>query len=144
VFFNEVGEHISQKGDGNAGGQKFMVAKDMRAQVRNSFKYNHCTVLGFTSEYGRPDMCATLIAASKLKLTDVTGFNPLSKDAEDVSSDEMKVLDDEIAAMKDEHIKVYIRTNTHIQWKSGTNIHYMQQEWQHNKSATHQHVIQNG
>jgi hypothetical protein len=38
-----------------------------------------------------------------LKLTDITGSKPLYKDAEDVSSDEMKVLYDKIAAMKDEH-----------------------------------------
>jgi hypothetical protein len=80
-----------------------MVAKDMRAQVHNSFKDNHLTVMGFTAADGRPVMCAIIIAASKLRLTDVTGFNPLSKDAEDVSSDEIKVLDNEISAMKDEH-----------------------------------------
>jgi hypothetical protein len=82
VFFYEVGETISQKGDGNAGGQKFMVIRDMRAQVSNSFKDNHFTVLGFTTGGGRAVMCAIIIAASKLKVTDVTGFNPLSKDAE--------------------------------------------------------------
>jgi hypothetical protein len=38
VFFGEIGKNISQKGDGYNGGQKFMAAKDMRAQVRNSFK----------------------------------------------------------------------------------------------------------
>jgi hypothetical protein len=80
-----------------------MVTKDMRSQVRNSLKDNHITVLSFTVADGRPVMCAIIIAASKLELTYVTGFNPLSKDAEDVSSNEMKVLDDEISAMKDEH-----------------------------------------
>jgi hypothetical protein len=100
VFFDEVEENISQKGDGNAGGQKFIVAKDMRAQVRNSFKYNHFTVLGFTEVDERAVMCAIIIAASKLKVTDETGFNPLSKDTEDVSSNDMKVLEDEIDHMK--------------------------------------------
>jgi hypothetical protein len=52
IMVDEVGENISQKGDGNAGGQKFMVAADMRAQVRNSFKDNHFTVLGFTAARG--------------------------------------------------------------------------------------------
>jgi hypothetical protein len=33
LFVDEVGENISQKGDGNAGGQKFMVETDMIAQV---------------------------------------------------------------------------------------------------------------
>jgi hypothetical protein len=81
VFFDEVGEHKSQKGDGNAGRQKFMVAKYMIAQVIDSFKDNHFTVLGFTAMDGRAIVCAIIIAASKLKVTDVTGFNPLSKDA---------------------------------------------------------------
>jgi hypothetical protein len=43
-------------------------------------------------------MCAIIIAASKLRLMDVTWFNPLSKDAEDVSSDDMKVLYEKIVA----------------------------------------------
>jgi hypothetical protein len=66
VMVDEVGEHISQKGDGNAGGQKFMVANDMRAQVRNSFKDKHFTVLGFTAANGQPTICAIFIEASKL------------------------------------------------------------------------------
>jgi hypothetical protein len=103
VFFEEVGGNILQKGDGNARGQKFMVARDMRAQVKNSFKDNHFTVVGFMAADGRAVMCAIIITASKLKVTDVTGFNPLSKDAEDTSSDEMKVLEEEIEKMKDEH-----------------------------------------
>jgi hypothetical protein len=48
-------------------------------------------------------MCAIIIAASKLKVTDVTGFNPLSEDAQDVCGEEMKALQEEINAMKDEH-----------------------------------------
>jgi hypothetical protein len=70
-FLDEVVENISQRGDGNARGQKFMVEKDMSAQVRNSFKYNHFTVLGFTSAGGHPVLCTIIIAASKLILMDV-------------------------------------------------------------------------
>jgi hypothetical protein len=92
MFFDEVGKNISQKGHGNAGGQQFMVLRDMRVQVRNSFKDHHFTVLGFTAADGRAIMCAIIIAVSKLRVTYVTCFNPLSKDAEDMSSDEMKVL----------------------------------------------------
>jgi hypothetical protein len=92
-----VGENISQKGDGNAGGQKFLVAADMRAQVRNSFKDNHFTILGFTAATGwGAVMCAIIIAASKLKVTDITGYNHLSADARDVSSGDMKQLEAEI------------------------------------------------
>jgi hypothetical protein len=100
---DEFGENISQKGDGNAGGETFMVASDMQAQVRNSFKDNHFTVLGFTVANGHPTMCAIIIAASKLKVTDVTGFNPFSEDAQDVCGDEMKELQEEISATKDDH-----------------------------------------
>jgi hypothetical protein len=104
VMVDEVGENISQKGDGNAGRQNFMVANDMRAQVRNSFKDNHFTVLGFTAANGHPSMCAIIIIAeSKLKVTDVTGYNPLSSDGQDICGEEMKVLEEEIHAMKDEH-----------------------------------------
>jgi hypothetical protein len=35
---------------------------------------------------------------------DMTGFNPLSKDAEEMSSNELKMLEDEIENMKYEHI----------------------------------------
>jgi hypothetical protein len=103
IMVDEVGENISHKGDGNAGGHKFMVAADMRAQVRNYFKDNHFTVLGFTAATGDPVMYAIIIAASKLKVTDVTGYNPLSVDARDVSSDDMKQLEAEIQSIKDEH-----------------------------------------
>jgi hypothetical protein len=80
-----------------------MVAKDMRAQLRNSFKYNNFIVLGSKTADGRAFVCTIIVAASKLKVTDATGFNPLSKDAEDTSSDEIKVLEEDIEAMKDEH-----------------------------------------
>jgi hypothetical protein len=81
---DEGGEHISQKRDCNAGGQKFMVVKDTRAQLRNSCKDNHFMVLWFTTANGHPTMCAFIITASKLKVTEVTGFNPLSDDGHDV------------------------------------------------------------
>jgi hypothetical protein len=84
VMVDEVGENIWQKGDGKAGGQKFMVMNDMRAQVWNSFKDNYFTVLGFTAENGQPTMCAIVIAASKLKVTDDTRYNPLSSDGQDI------------------------------------------------------------
>jgi hypothetical protein len=87
---DEVGEYISQKGDGNAGGQNFMVVNDTRAQVQNSFKDNHFTVLGFTAANGQPTICAIVSAASKLKVTDVTGYNPLSSDGQDIYGEAMK------------------------------------------------------
>jgi hypothetical protein len=40
LFVDEVGDNISKKGDGNAGGHKFIVAPATIAQVRNSFKDN--------------------------------------------------------------------------------------------------------
>jgi hypothetical protein len=64
---DEAGEkNISQKGDDNAGWQKFMVMSNMRAQVLNSVKDNHFTVLGFTAANGYPTTWEIFIAASKL------------------------------------------------------------------------------
>jgi hypothetical protein len=74
-------------------------------------------------------MCAIIITASKLKVTYVAGLNPLSQGAEDTSSDEMKVLEEEIEQMKDEHNNGIDRiwTNMHIQRHGGTNVCDMQQ-----------------
>jgi hypothetical protein len=74
----------------------------MRAQVRNSFKDKYFTVIWFTAANGHPTMCTIIIVALKLKVTDVTGFNPLSSDGQDICGEEMKVLEEEIHAMKDE------------------------------------------
>jgi hypothetical protein len=92
-MIHDVGDNISQEEDGNAGGHKFMVASEMRSQVRNSFKDNHFTVLGFTTATGYPVMCAIIIAASKLKVTDVTGFNHLAVDATNMNINDMKKLE---------------------------------------------------
>jgi hypothetical protein len=67
-----------------------MVDPDMRSQVRNSFKDNYFTVFGFTAAYGRAVMCAIIIAASKIQVTNVCIFNPLSKDREDLSNEDMQ------------------------------------------------------
>jgi hypothetical protein len=80
-----------------------MVVRGIWVQVGNSFKDNYFTVLGFAAADGRAVMCAIVIVASKLNVTYVTGLNPLLKDAEDMSSDTMKVLQVEIEQMKDEH-----------------------------------------
>jgi hypothetical protein len=93
IFVDEVGNNISQKGDDNAGGQTFMVATDMRAQVQKSVKVNHFTVLGFTAADGCPVVGAIIIVVLELRMTDVTGFNPLSKDAEDTIDEGMQVLE---------------------------------------------------
>jgi hypothetical protein len=75
----------------------------MWAQARNSFKDNHFMVIGFTAANGQPIMCDIVIAASKLKVTDIIGYNGLSSDGQDICGESMKVLEEEIHAMKDEH-----------------------------------------
>jgi hypothetical protein len=70
-------------------------------------------------------MCAIVIAATKLKVTDVTGYNPLSVDAEDVSNEEMRVLEEVISNMKDEHSNGVDRmflTDMHIQWCGSSHV----------------------
>jgi hypothetical protein len=80
-----------------------MVANEMRSQVRNSFKDYQFTVLGFTAANGQPTMCAIIIAASKLKVTDVTGYNPLSSDGQDICGEAMKVVEEDMHAMENDH-----------------------------------------
>jgi hypothetical protein len=100
---DEVSDYISRKGDGNAGRQKFMAMNNTRAQVRKSFKDNHSRVLGVTAANGHLTMCATIIDTSNFKVTDVTRFNPLSSDGQDICGEEIKVLEEDIHAMKDQH-----------------------------------------
>jgi hypothetical protein len=80
-----------------------MVDNDMRAQVRNSFKDNHFTVLVFTAGTGEAVMCAIIIDPSKFKVTDVTGSNPLSEYCGDYDKEQMQKLEEEIANLKYEH-----------------------------------------
>jgi hypothetical protein len=101
-FITTVGNNISNKGDGNAGGQNFMVATDMRSQVQQLFKDYHFMVLGFTAGDGHPIVCAIFIAVSKLQVAYVTDFNPLLKDAEDATDKDMQGLETEIEEIKDE------------------------------------------
>jgi hypothetical protein len=54
-------------------------------------------------------MCAIIIAASKLKVTDVTGYNPLASDGQDICGEAMKVLEEEIHELKNEHSNVAYR-----------------------------------
>jgi hypothetical protein len=49
--------------------------------------------LGFKSAYGHPVMCAIIFAMLKLRVTGVTGFNPLSKDAEDTMDEDIQGLE---------------------------------------------------
>jgi hypothetical protein len=60
-------------------------------------------VLGFTSADGCAVMCAIIIAASKLRVTYVGGFDPLSKDEKDLSDEDVQWLEKEIEEMKDDH-----------------------------------------
>jgi hypothetical protein len=64
---------------------------------------HHFTVFGFTAAEGHPVMCSISIAASRLHVTDLTGFNPLSTDGDDVTDDDMAGLAKEIEEMKDAH-----------------------------------------
>jgi hypothetical protein len=80
-----------------------MVVNYMLMQVQNALKGNHFRFIGFTTSNGQPIVYAIIIAASKLKVTGVTGFNLLSEYTKDVSGEEIKVLQEEIDAMKDDH-----------------------------------------
>jgi hypothetical protein len=97
IFVDEVDDNMA-----------ILVAKsswwqDIRAPVWHSFKDNHFTVLGFTAADGRTIVCAIIIAVSKLRVTDMIGSDPLSKDAEDIRDDDIQGLETYIEEMKYEH-----------------------------------------
>jgi len=61
-----VGTDISQKDDGNFGGQKFVVKKGSRANIKASHKDGPFTLIGLTAATGDPVMCIVIFAAEEL------------------------------------------------------------------------------
>jgi hypothetical protein len=81
VFIDEVGDNTSQKNDGNAGGEKFIVDKDKHAIKKSSYQDSHFTVLGFTLATGEP-LCCAIINCSQVEDEDVAvrmGIQPWSE-----------------------------------------------------------------
>ena len=70
VFVDEVGDNTSQRNDGNAGGEKFIVDKDKRAVKKSSYQDSHFTVLGFTLATGEP-LCCAIVYSSQVEDVDV-------------------------------------------------------------------------
>ena len=54
LFGDEVGTDISQKDDGHVGGQKFVVQKGTRANIKSSHKDGRFTAIGLTAASGDP------------------------------------------------------------------------------------------
>jgi hypothetical protein len=71
-----VGDNTSQQNDGNAGGQKFVVASGQRALVRSSYQDTHFTVLGFTNALGEAVCCAIILCGQEVEAKNVMGFRP--------------------------------------------------------------------
>ena len=70
VFVDEVGDNTSQRNDGNAGGEKFIVDKDKRAIKKSSYQDSHFMVLGFTLANGEP-LCCAIVYSSQVEDVDV-------------------------------------------------------------------------
>ena len=66
LFGDEVGTEISQKNDGNVGGQKFVVSKGTRANIKSSHRDGRMTVIGLTAASGDPVMAIIIFAAEEL------------------------------------------------------------------------------
>jgi len=67
VFIDEVGDNTSQKNDGNAGGEKFIVDKDKHAIKNHRTKIVTLPCLGLPFQLASP--CAVqLLTALKLKM----------------------------------------------------------------------------
>ena len=66
LFGDEVGTDISQKDDGNVGGQKFVSKKGSRANIKSSHKDGRFTLIGLTAATGDPVMCIMIFSAEEL------------------------------------------------------------------------------
>ena len=66
LFGDKVGTDISQKDDGNVGGQKFVSRKGSRANIKSSHKDGRFTLIGLTAATGDPVMCIIIFAAEEL------------------------------------------------------------------------------
>ena len=76
LFIDEVGDIMSQKNDGNVGGQKFLVQNDQRALIQFSYTDSHFTVLGFTTASGKPVCCVNILLSSEVEAKHVMGLQP--------------------------------------------------------------------
>jgi hypothetical protein len=85
-------------------------------------------------------MCVIVIAASKLKVKDVTGYNPLSSDGQDICGEEMKMLEEDIHTMKNEHSNDADRMSP--LGPTCTHICDVQQKPHHHQSSTYQYAVQ--
>ena len=64
IVMDEVGGNTSQKGDGNKGGEKFIVPKGMIPQLEANAQDKHFTLLGLTTIGGDPVMCVIIFAGT--------------------------------------------------------------------------------
>ena len=67
LFGDGVGIDISQKNDGDIGGQKFVTANGTRANVKSSYKDDRMTAIGLTAASG--DSVITIIIFTTKELT---------------------------------------------------------------------------
>ena len=66
LFGDEVGTDISQKDDGNVGGQRFITQKGTRANIKSSHKDGKFTTIGLTAASGEPVMAIIIFAGEEL------------------------------------------------------------------------------
>ena len=64
IVMDEVGGNTSQKGDGNKGGEQFIVPKGMIPQLKANAQDKHFTLLGLTTLGGDPVMCVIIFAGT--------------------------------------------------------------------------------
>jgi hypothetical protein len=71
---------------------------------RRSENHSRTTISRSVGSLQQMDTQPCVLSSFTYKLTDITGFNPLSDDGHDVCGEEMKALQEEIHAMKNEQI----------------------------------------
>ena len=85
---DEVGRNISQKGDGNKGGQLSVCAQIMTTQQKTSTKDKHLTLLVLTALNGDPVVCVIVFPGKCETILYETGLDAFAKEKGSVSVDD--------------------------------------------------------
>ena len=79
IVMDEVGGNISQKGDGNKGGERYITGKGMVPQLKSNSKDKHYTVLGLTAISGDPVMCVVIFTGTRENRLWETGIDAFAE-----------------------------------------------------------------
>lgn len=123
---DEVGGNLSMKGDGHAGGQKFLTGTGTVPYRKTSSSDKRFTMIGLTALDGSPVMCVLIIMGKKRNLAVETGIDLTitPEGNEENHSFFLTTLDQESIFLA--HQLVNLEGRKYLRWCDGTNRDLLQ------------------